>query len=188
MTSYNVGVLIGSLSQESINRRLFMVLSLLAPAADLSLQEIPIGGLPLYNRDFDADYPAEGKQFKAAIEASDAILLVTPEYNRSVPGALKNALDWASRPWGKNSFAGRPSAVIGTSPGGIGTAVAQQHLRSILSFLASPELAQPEGYIQTLPGLFTDDGEVTDTSTADFLENWLKAFHAHIAKSLAPVS
>lgn len=185
MTTYTVSTLIGSLSQNSINRRLFVALQRLAPAANLTLTEVPIRDLPLYNHDFDAAYPDEATAFKAGIESTDAVLLVTPEYNRSVPGALKNALDWASRPWGTNSFAGRPSAVIGTSPGAIGTAVAQQHLRSILSFLASPELSQPEAYIQTTPGLFTDEGEITNDATADFLESWLKAFHAHIAKTLS---
>ncbi|GAA3658999.1 NADPH-dependent FMN reductase [Microbacterium marinilacus] len=187
MTTYNVGVLVGSLSQKSINRNLFRALSRLAPAADLTLTEIPIADLPLYNHDYDDDYPEVGTALKTAIEGSDAILLVTPEYNRSVPGALKNALDWSSRPWGTNSFQGKPSAVIGTSPGAVGTAVAQQHLRSILSFLASPELAQPEGYIQTTPGLISEDGDVSDDSTVEFLTTWLKAFHRHIAKTLTAV-
>jgi chromate reductase, NAD(P)H dehydrogenase (quinone) len=186
--NYNVGVLVGSLSKDSINRRLFVALQRLAPEAGLQLTEIAIGDLPLYNRDFDADYPQAGKNLKHAIESADAIVLVTPEYNRSVPGVLKNALDWASRPWGQNSFAGKPSAVIGTSSGAIGTAVAQQHLRSVLSFLASPELAQPEAYIQTTDGLIADDGEISDASTAQFLITWLTAFHAHIAKTLAPVA
>ncbi|PRI10006.1 NADPH-dependent FMN reductase [Leucobacter massiliensis] len=185
MTTYHVGVLIGSLSKQSINRKLFTALQRLAPSAGLSLTEIPIGELPLYNYDYDEDYPAAGKALKSAIEESQAVLLITPEYNRSIPGALKNALDWASRPWGTNSFAGRPSAVIGTSPGAIGTAVAQQHLRSVLSFLASPELSQPEAYIQTTPGLFSDEGEVSEESTSEFLLDWLKAFHAHIEKNLA---
>lgn len=186
MSTYRVGVLVGSLSKDSINRRLFVALQRLSPGTDLELVEIPIGDLPLYNRDYDGDYPDVGKELKSAIEESDAILLVTPEYNRSVPGVLKNALDWASRPWGTNSFQGKPSAVIGTSPGAIGTAIAQQHLRSILSFLASPELAQPEAYIQTTPGLITDTGEVGNESTAAFLTDWMKAFHAHISRTLRP--
>ena len=116
------------------------------------------------------------------MEAVDALMFVTPEYNRSIPGALKNAIDWGSRPWGKNSFAHKPSAVIGTSPGAISTAVAQQHLRSILSFVNSPELAQPEAYIQYRDGLITDDGEVTDPTTAEFLRTWLGAFEVFIGK------
>jgi chromate reductase len=186
MTTYKVGVLIGSLAKASVNRRLFVALQHLAPGANLELTEVPIDKLPLYNHDNDDDFAPEGLALKAGIEQSDAVLLVTPEYNRSIPGALKNALDYASRPWGSNSFAGKPSAVIGTSPGAIGTAVAQQHLRSILSFLASPELAQPEAYIQSTPGLFDESGEVTNESTAEFLLNWLKAFHTHIVKTLSP--
>ncbi len=186
MTTYNVGLLVGSISSTSINRRLASALVKLAPQAGLTLTEIPIVGLPFYSSDHDAAIPAEAAEFKGAIESSDAILIVTPEYNRSIPGVLKNALDTASRPWGQNSFAAKPSAVIGASVGAIGTAVAQQHLRSILSFLASPELAQPEAYIQLREGLITDSGEVTDESTAEFLLSWLKAVHAHIAKTLSP--
>ncbi|PRY64624.1 chromate reductase [Glaciihabitans tibetensis] len=187
-TTYKVGYLVGSLSSVSINRRLALALERLAPARNLELVEIPIAPLPFYSADYDADYPTEAREFKSALESVDAVLLVTPEYNRSVPGVLKNALDFASRPWGQNSFAGKPSAVIGTSIGPIGTAVAQQHLRSILSFLASPEMSQPEAYIQTTDGLISPDGEVTSERTAEFLGSWLEAFHTHIAKSLAPVS
>ncbi len=186
MTTYTVGYLVGSLSSKSINRRLSKALAKLAPQAGLELVEIPIAGLPFYTADHDSAIPAEAAEYKRAIESVDGIVLLTPEYNRSVPGVLKNALDVASRPWGQNSFAGKPSAVIGASVGAIGTAVAQQHLRSILSFLASPELAQPEAYIQMTEGLVTDDGEVTRESTADFLLSWLKAVHAHIARNIAP--
>lgn len=188
MTIYNVGYLVGSISSTSINRRLARALEKLAPQADLKLSEIAISDLPFYSADHDSDIPTEAADFKKSIEESDAIIVVTPEYNRSVPGVLKNALDTASRPWGQNSFAGKPSAVIGGSIGPIGTAVAQQHLRSILSFLASPELSQPEAYIHMRDGLVTEDGEVTDDSTTAFLVDWLKAVHTHIAKSLSPVS
>jgi len=133
MSNYTVGYFVGSLSTSSINRLLAKALVRLAPR-ELELREIPIKDLPLYNRDHDDAYPPVATAFKDAIAAVDAVLFVTPEYNRSIPGALKNAIDWASRPYGKNSFARKPSAVIGTSPGKIGTAVAQQHLRSILSF------------------------------------------------------
>lgn len=136
----------GSLASDSINRKLAKALVKLAPP-ELELVDIPIGRLPLYSRDFDADYPPEGREFKDAVAAVDALLFVTPEYNRSIPGVLKNAIDWGSRPWGTNSFAKKPSAVTGASPGNISTAVAQQHLRSILSFVNSPELANPEAYI-----------------------------------------
>lgn len=179
--SYKVGVFIGSLSRESINRRLARALERLAPEA-LELIEIPISELPLYNRDFDVDYPPPGRAFKDAVERMDALLFVTPEYNRSVPGVLKNAIDWGSRPWGTNSFAHKPSAVIGASTGKIGTAVAQQHLRSILSYVNSPELAQPEAYIQFTKGLISDDGEVTDSSVSGFLSNWMSEFEVFISK------
>jgi chromate reductase len=178
---YKVGVFVGSLSRQSINRRLARALFNLAKG-DLELEEISIGNLPLYNRDFDSDYPPEGKALKEAIAKVDALMFVTPEYNRSIPGALKNAIDWGSRPWGTNAFAHKPSACIGTSPGKIGTAVAQQHLRSILSFVNSPELAQPEAYIQFTDGLITEDGVVTDDSTAEFLRSWLRGFEEFICK------
>jgi chromate reductase, NAD(P)H dehydrogenase (quinone) len=179
--AFKVGVFIGSLSKRSINRKLAKALFKLADG-QLELREIPIGNLPLYNHDFDASYPPEGTAFKQAVEAVDALMFVTPEYNRSIPGALKNAIDWGSRPYGTNSFAHKPSAVIGTSPGAVGTAVGQQHLRSILSFVNSPELAQPEAYIQFREGLITDDGDVTDESTAKFLRDWLSAFAVFIGK------
>ncbi|EIL96018.1 NADPH-dependent FMN reductase, partial [Rhodanobacter thiooxydans] len=125
---FKVGYIVGSLAKGSINRLLSKALVQLAPPA-LQLVEIPIRDLPLYSYDYDADYPPVARAFKQAIAEVDAILFVTPEYNRSIPGGLKNAIDWASRPWGRNSFARKPSGVIGTSPGSIGTAVAQAHLR-----------------------------------------------------------
>jgi hypothetical protein len=111
---------------------------------DLSFVEIPIGNLPLYSQDYDADYPPEGRALKEAIAAADAILFVTPEYNRSIPGALKNAIDWASRPWGQNSFDHVPAAVIGASPGSIGTALGQQSLRAVLSYANARQMTAPE--------------------------------------------
>ena len=154
----------------------------LAPAG-LELTEISIKDLPLYNRDHDDDYPPVARAFKDAIAAVDGVLFVTPEYNRSIPGALKNAIDWASRPYGKNSFTRKPSAVIGTSPGKIGTAIGQQHLRSILGFCNSPQMNAVEAYIQFEPGLITDDGEVTNDATAEFLRNYMTEFHAFIIRA-----
>ena len=121
-------------------------------------------------------------ELKDAIAAVDAVLFVTPEYNRSIPGALKNAIDWASRPWGTNSFARKPSAMIGTSPGKIGTAVGQQHLKSILSFCNSPQMNAVEAYLQFTPGLITDEGEVTDASTEEFLANYMREFYGFITR------
>lgn len=184
MTTYNVGFLVGSLAKGSINRLLAQALAKLAPDAGLALGEIPIRDLPLYSYDYDADYPPVAKTFKQSIAKVDAILFVTPEYNRSIPGALKNAIDWASRPWGSNSFARKPTALIGTSPGSIGTAVAQQHLRSVMCFCNSPLMNTVEAYITFKPGLITESGEVTDGSTEEFLRNYLREFHLFIARVL----
>lgn len=181
MTTHKVGYFIGSLARGSINRKLAKALVRLAPP-ELVMTEIPFKDLPLYNSDHDADYPPAGKALKAAIAAVDAVLFVTPEYNRSLPGGLKNAIDWASRPYGTNSFARKPSAVIGASPGAIGTAVAQQSLRSVLSFCNSPQMNAPEAYIQFTPGLITDDGEVTNDGTAEFLTSFMQEFHIFIAR------
>ena len=146
------------------------------------MQEISIRDLPLYSQDYDADYPAPARALKQALADVDAVLFVTPEYNRSIPGGLKNAIDWASRPWGQNSFTRKPSAVIGTSTGAIGTAVAQQNLRSVLSFCNSPQMNAPEAYIQFTPGLITDDGEVTVESTREFLRHYMDEFHMFVAR------
>ena len=181
MTAFTVGYFVCSLAKNSINRKLAHALVRLAPA-ELQLREIPIGELPLYSYDHDADYPPAGRALKDAIAGVDAVLFVTPEYNRSIPGALKNAIDWASRPWGQNSFARKPSATIGTSPGKIGTAVSQQHLKSILSFCNSPQMNAIEAYIEFTPGLITDDGEVTVESTAEFLGNYMQEFHGFITR------
>jgi chromate reductase len=170
MQKHPVGYLIGSLAKNSINRKLALALVKLAPS-HLEMKEISFNELPLYSYDYDADFPPVARAFKEAIAAVDAVLFVTPEYNRSIPGGLKNAIDWASRPYGKNSFTRKPSAVIGTSPGAIGTAVAQQSLRSVLSFCNSPQMNAPEAYIQFTPGLITDDGEITVPSTEQFLRS-----------------
>ncbi len=181
MTGFTVGYFVGSLARASINRKLAVALTRLSPP-QLQLREIPIRDLPLYSYDYDADYPPAGKALKDAIGSVDAVLFVTPEYNRSIPGALKNAIDWASRPWGTNSFARKPSAIIGASPGKIGTAVGQQHLRSILAFCNSPLMNAIEAYIEFTPGLITDDGEVTVDSTRDFLTKYMEEFHGFITR------
>lgn len=180
MQKYRVGYLVGSLAKASINRKLAGALVRLAPT-ELELSEIAIRDLPLYSYDYDADFPPPARAFKKAIEAADAVLFVTPEYNRSIPGCLKNAIDWASRPHGKNSFAHRPSAVIGTSPGKIGTAVAQQQLRSVLSFCNSPQMNAPEAYIQFNQALIDEDGNVGHESTREFLRKFMQDFSAFVA-------
>ena len=181
MASYKLGYFVGSLATNSINRSLAKALVKLAPS-ELSMTEIPFKDLPLYSYDYDANYPPVATEFKNAIAAVDAVLFVTPEYNRSIPGALKNAIDWASRPYGKNAFTRKPSAVIGASPGKIGTAVAQQHLRSILAFCNSPLMNSIEAYIQYEKGLINDDGEVTNAQTADFLHRYMTEFREFIAR------
>jgi chromate reductase len=183
VATYQVGYFVGSLSSSSINRLLAQALVKLAPP-ELSMREIPIRDLPLYSQDYDADYPPVARAFKQAIADVDAVLFVTPEFNRSIPGGLKNAIDWASRPWGKNSFAQKPSAVIGTSPGAIGTAVAQQSLRGVLCFCNSPLMNQVEAYIQFKPGLITAEGEVTNEGTRKFLQNYMSELHAFIVRVL----
>lgn len=184
MASYKVGYFVGSLSSTSINRRLAKALARLAPS-DLHLVEIPIRDLPLYSQDYDADFPPVARAFKQAIADCDALLFVTPEYNRSIPGSLKNAIDWASRPWGENSFARKPTGVIGTSPGAIGTAVAQSHLRSVLCFCNSPLMNTVEAYIQFKEGLITADGEVTNEGTEEFLRMYMNELHSFIVRVLS---
>ena len=183
MTTYKIGYFVGSLAKGSINRLLAKALVLLAPE-QLDMVEIPIRDLPLYSYDYDADYPPVARALKQALADVDAVLFVTPEYNRSIPGGLKNAIDWASRPWGQNSFARKPSAVIGASPGAIGTAVAQQSLRGVLCFCNSPLMNQVEAYIHFTPGLITADGEVTKEDTAEFLRDYMSELHAFIVRVL----
>jgi chromate reductase len=181
MTGFKVGYFVGSLATASINRLLAKALVRLAPR-ELQMKEISFKELPLYSQDYDASYPPVATAFKNAIAAVDAVVFVTPEYNRSIPGALKNAIDWASRPYGTNAFTRKPSAVIGTSPGKIGTAVAQQHLRSILAFCNSPQMNAIEAYIQFEKGLITEDGQVTDPSVEEFLRNYMIEFYGFIGR------
>ena len=183
MSNFKVGYFVGSLANNSINRKLAKALVRLAPP-ELQLREITFHNLPLYSYDYDADYPQVARDFKAAIAAVDAILFVTPEYNRSIPGGLKNAIDWASRPWGQNAFTRKPSGIIGTSPGAIGTAVAQQHLKSILSFCNSPMMNAVEAYIQFKPALISESGEISVASTEKFLRDYMNEFSSFIERVL----
>ena len=179
--TYKIGYIVGSISSTSLNRRLAKALANVAPEG-VELVEIPIKELPFYSPDYDADFPQVARDFKQAIADVDGVVIVTPEYSRSIPGVLKNALDWAARPYGQGSFNGKPTAIIGTSGGPISTAAAQQHLRAILGHFNAPTLGQPEGYIQATPGLFTEDGEVTNEGTAGFLQGFLDAFTQLIAR------
>ena len=181
MAGYTIGYFVGSLATNSINRLLAKALVKLAPS-EIQMTEISFRDLPLYSYDYDTNYPPVATEFKNAIAAIDAVLFVTPEYNRSIPGGLKNAIDWASRPYGKNAFTRKPSASIGTSPGKIGTAIAQQHLRSILAFCNSPQMNSIEAYVQFEPGLIGEDGQVNNESTRQFLENYMSEFHLFIAR------
>ena len=181
MSAFKVGYMVGSLAKGSINRKLARALVRLAPS-ELSLDEIRFDQLPLYSYDYDADFPPAACAFKDSIAAVDAVLFVTPEYNRSIPGGLKNAIDWASRPYKQNAFARKPVAIIGTSPGKIGTAVAQSHLRSIMAFCNAPLMNSIEAYIQFEKGLISDDGEVANPSTAEFLRGFMTEFQGFITR------
>ena len=184
--AYKVGYIVGSLAAGSINRILAKALIKVAPP-DLEFVEIPIKYLPLYCYDYDADYPPQGRALKEAIAGVDAVLFVSPEYNRSIPGPLKNAIDWASRPWGQNSFARKPSAIIGASSGQIGTAVMQSNLRSVLAFCDSPQLNFPEAYIHFTPEVFGKDGDIMNEGTKAFLTDYMKQFREFIIRVLSVV-
>jgi chromate reductase, NAD(P)H dehydrogenase (quinone) len=186
METYSVGYLVGSLAAGSINRILSKALIKVAPA-DLRFVEIAIKDLPLYSYDYDDDYPPAARALKTALAGVNAVLFVSPEYNRSIPGSLKNAIDWASRPRGQNSFARKPSAIIGASTGQIGTAVMQASLRSVLAFCNSPQLNAPEAYIRFSREVFTPDGEVLDPDTKAFLTFYMEQFREFIIRVLTVV-
>jgi chromate reductase, NAD(P)H dehydrogenase (quinone) len=179
MKPLKIAVFVGSLRKDSFNRRLARAVEKLAPS-ELAFEHVRIDDLPLYSQDFDSAYPDVASRLKKDVEAADALLFVTPEYNRSVPGVLKNAIDIASRPWGTNSFAGKPGAVIGTSIGSTGTALAQQHLRNTLAYLDVPMLAQPEVFIHFKDDLIADDGTIGNDGTKKFLQDFVDKYVAWI--------
>jgi len=179
-----VAVFVGSLHAESINIEFAKALAKLADSS-LEFNFIEISDLPHYDDAHWASPPASVLRLKDDIAAADAVLFVTPEFNRSIPGMLKNAIDWGSRPWGQNSWAGKPGSIIGTTPGATGTSAAQAHLRSIMVILEVALLGQPEVYFQTTPGLIDGDFEITDAETRAFLEGYLSRFEAWIER-LAP--
>jgi chromate reductase, NAD(P)H dehydrogenase (quinone) len=183
MSHFQIAVFVGSLRKDSFNRKLATALVRLAPA-DLSFKQIEIGDLPLYNQDDDSDPSATVKRLKAEIMSAQGLLFVTAEYNRSIPGVLKNAIDHASRPYGKSVWAGKPAGVIGASVGAMGTAMAQQHLRNVLAYLDVPTLGQPEAFIHAKDGLFDAKGDIGPDSIA-FLRGWMDHYASWIRKHVA---
>jgi chromate reductase, NAD(P)H dehydrogenase (quinone) len=175
----DVAVIVGSLRKDSINRKVANALVELAPAA-LKLSIIEIGDLPIYNQDGDENPPAAWTQFRERIKAADAVLFVTPEHNRSVPAALKNALDIGSRPYGHSAWSGKPGAVVSASPGAIGGFGANHHLRQSLVFLNVPAMAQPEAYLGGADKLFDAHGKVANDGTRKFLQGFMHAFDSWI--------
>jgi chromate reductase len=180
MSQYNIAVLVGSLRKDSLNRRMADALIRLAPA-EFTFHHCAIGDLPQYNQDDDANQAAPVQRLKSELQAAQGVLFLTPEYNRSVPGVLKNAIDHASRPYGKSAWAGKPAGVLGVSVGAIGTATAQQHLRNILAYLDMPTLGQPEAFIQAKDGLFDDAGNIGEGSRK-FLQQWMDAYTAWVKR------
>lgn len=174
MSEYTIAVVIGSLRKDSFNRKLANAIVKFAPP-EFSFTQVQIGDLPLYNQDDDANQADTVKRLKAEISAAHGLLFVTPEYNRSVPGVLKNAIDHASRPYGQSAWAGKPAGVLGVSVGAIGTAMAQQHLRNIFAYLDVPTLGQPEVFIQANEGLFDAQGNI-GTDSATFLQHWIRRY------------
>ncbi|WP_026435185.1 NADPH-dependent FMN reductase [Acidovorax sp. JHL-9] len=180
MGQYNIAVIVGSLRKDSFNRKLATALARLAPA-DFSFTQLRLDDLPLYNQDNDGQPAASVLRFKGEIKAAQGVLFVTAEYNRSIPGVLKNAIDNASRPYGQSAWAGKPAGVIGASMGAIGTSMAQQHLRNVLAYLDMPTLGQPEAFIHAKEGLFDADGGIGPGSR-EFLQGWVDKYVAWVKK------
>jgi chromate reductase len=178
MSQFQIAVIVGSLRRDSFNRKLADAMARLAPA-DFTLKQLQIGDLPLYNQDDDAKQAPSVLRLKSEIEKSQGLIFVTPEYNRSISGVLKNAIDHASRPYGKNAWAHKPAGVIGVSVGAIGTSLAQQHLRNILAYLDVPTLGQPEAFIQAKDDLFDAGGDIGPASL-EFIKKWMAAYTAWV--------
>ena len=178
---FKVAVIVGSLRRESINRRFAWALAKLAEGA-LEFEFVELGDVPMYNEDLWLDPPAAVTRLKRSIEAADAVLFVTPEYNRSIPALVKNTIDWGSRPRGSSSWAGKPVGIVGTSGGAIGTAVAQSHLRHVVAVCGMRLLPLPEVYFVSKPGLITDSFEVSDEKSREFLAGYMTKFGAWIAQ------
>ena len=183
MSKYQIAVIVGSLRQDSFNRKLANAIVKLAPS-EFSFRQVQINDLPLYNQDDDANQTESVKRLKNEIKAAQGLLFVTPEYNRSIPGVLKNAIDHASRPYGQSAWAGKPAGILGASIGVIGTAMSQQHLRNVLAYLDVPTLGQPEAFIQVKDGLFDEAGNI-GTDSSQFLQNWMNLYVAWVKKHVA---
>jgi chromate reductase len=181
-----VAVLVGSLRKESLNRKVALALADLAPAG-LRLEIVEIGGLPLYDEDVEPDPPQAWLDFRDSVRSADALLFVTPEYNRSVPGSLKNAIDVGSRPYGASVWSGKPGAVVSASPGAIGGFGANHHLRQMLVFLDVPLLQQPEAYLGGAGSFFDAQGHLANDGTRKFLQSFMTAYAAWVERILAPV-
>lgn len=179
MAEYSVALVIGSLRAGSYNRQLATAITNMA-ASEFTFHQLRIDDLPLYNQDDDAHQADAVLRLKKEVEGCDALLFITPEYNRSIPGVLKNAIDNVSRPYGKNSWKGKPAGVLGVSVGAAGTAMAQQHLRNILAYLDVPVLGQPEVFIQMTDGLFDGKGGIGKSETQALLENWIQRYAAWV--------
>src|SRR4051794_16840209 len=177
MDQYRIAVVVGSLRKESYNRKLASAMKKLGPQ-DFSFHDLRIDDLPLYNQDNDGNPPEQVKRLKAEVGSSQGIMFVTPEYNRSIPGVLKNAIDHASRPYGQSAWNGKPAGVLGASPGAPGTSMAQQHLRNILAYLDVPTLGQPEAFIQVNDGFFDAAGDIANADTKRFLQGWIDRYAA----------
>ena len=176
-----VGYVVGSLRKDSYNRKLAQALIRLGPP-DFNFKELHIGDLPLYDQDEDRSQAPEVQRLKSELRAVDAVMFVTPEYNRSIPGVLKNAIDHASRPYGQNAWAGKPAGIIGASIGAIGTAIAQAHLRTVLGYVDMPLLGQPEVYIQVKDGFFDEAGNIANAETRKFLHGWMDKYVAWVKR------
>ena len=178
---HTIGIVVGSLRRDSFNKKLASALVKHAPA-NLQFRQLQVGDLPLYNQDDDGDPHPTVKRLKSEILATDGIIFVTPEYNRSIPGVLKNALDHASRPYGQSAWAGKPAGILGMSIGQVGTACAQQHLRSILGYLDMPTLGQPELYLQVRDDTFDADGAIASDGARKLVSSWLQRYAQWVAQ------
>ena len=183
MSQYQIAVIVGSLRSDSLNRKLASAVAKLAPPG-FSFRQVSIGNLPLYNQDDDANLAESVKQLKSEIKSAQGLMFVTPEYNRSIPGVLKNAIDHVSRPYGQSAWAGKPAGVMGASPGAMGTAMAQQHLRNILAHLDVSTMGQPEAFIHAKAGLFDENGNI-GPENQKFMQNWMDHYVAWIKKHSA---